>query len=242
MDDLTAAAQTPGKSPHSGKSAQSGKSSQSGESEYEDQYVVPMNIVDMTHGVQYNVGGKKSRQASFLRSVMVVKDNNGDAIGGGTPRSGREERSFRSMVSNAVSRQARRSFGNEARRSFGNGLPAGAAPNVVVPTNDSVTTANTPTMATTTATNSVTPFNTTDITPTNPRKQSTAQKMEMLNTKQQQQQQQILRVTSLENLDYDAMGVDVVVNHDHSSVKTEAKSEISSKTIGAENLKKSHKF
>ena len=35
----------------SGKSLQS-----SGKSEYEDEYIVPMNVVDMTHGVQYNIG------------------------------------------------------------------------------------------------------------------------------------------------------------------------------------------
>ena len=175
----------------------------SSKSEYEDEYIVPMNVVDMTHGVQYNIGQTNHvKKPSFLSSVVVVVNNPGDMVGGvggggSNPTTARDPPSFRSMVSNAVTRQVRRSFGSGPA-----GVGAGIDRNMVVPTNEMVT---------------------------------TAQKMEMLNAKQQQQQQQqqqsqlqpppqqrhqpqqpqqqqnrpdgIMRVASLENMDYEAMDI-----------------------------------
>ena len=103
----------------------------SGKSEYEDEYVVPMNVVDMTHGVQYNIGQPKNvRKPSFLRSIMVSKDNGevaGGGVGGSTPSTARGDRSsFRSLITNVV------------RRSFANG-PTGVESPMVIPTDDMVT-------------------------------------------------------------------------------------------------------
>ena len=177
----------------------------SGKSEYEDEYIVPMNVVDMTNGVQYNIGQTKNvKKPSFLRSMVMV-NSAADAAGvvgvngGSTPSTARDPSSFRSMISNAMSRQVRRSFANG---------PTGIDSNMVVPSDEMVT---------------------------------TAQKMEMLNVKQQQQQQQqqqlhqpqqqqhrqqqqrsegMMRVTSLENMDYEAM--DIV---DQSQASSSTKSE-----------------
>ena len=195
--------------------------SASAKSEYEDEYIVPMNVVDMTNGVQYNIGQTKNvKKPSFLSSVVVV-NTPGDVVGGvggggSNPTTARDPPSFRSMVSNAVSRQVRRSLGSGPT-----GVGAGVESHTVVPIDETVT---------------------------------TAQKMEMLNAKQQQQQQQqkppsqpqspqqrhqpkqppqqrrpdgIMRVASLENMDYEAM--DIV---DQSQTSSTTKSE-STQIVGA---------
>ena len=138
---------------------------------------------------------------------MVVNEHPADTAGGGgvigsAPTTGRDEHSFRSMITNAVTRQVRRSFANG---------PTGVDREIVVPTDEMLSTAQN--------------------TQTTQIKQSTAEKMEILNAKQQQQQQQVqqqlmCRVTSLESMDYEAMGISM----DQSQLSSTSHSKSESKT------------